>query len=82
LSLFSKFGYGSFAYSPAGATIDQWIQVESASGRDGREACKVLASRGATIVRLPLLNVIAAYAGIVGRLQNSIGSRRQVGVPA
>jgi hypothetical protein len=42
----------------------------------------VLVSRGATIVRLPLLNVIAAYAGIVGRLQNSIGSRRQVGVPA
>jgi hypothetical protein len=44
--------------------------------------CKVLASRGATIVCLPLLNVTAAYAGIVGRLQNSIGSRRQVGVPA
>jgi hypothetical protein len=43
---------------------------------------QVLASRGATIVRLPLLNVIAAYAGIVRRLQNSIGSRRQVGVPA
>jgi hypothetical protein len=42
----------------------------------------VLASRGATIVCLPLLNVTAAYAGIVGRLQNSIGSRRQVGVPA
>jgi hypothetical protein len=44
--LFSNSGFGFFAYSPAAATIDQWIQVESASGRDGREALQ-----GARIAR-------------------------------
>ena len=72
MSLFSNLGFGSLGYSPAGLLFDQWIQ---SNPLQPETACKVLASRGATIVRLPPLNVIAAYGGIIGRLRNSIGSR-------
>jgi hypothetical protein len=57
--------FGLLHIRPQGPLSTNGFESDPPSGRDGREACKVLASRGATIVRLPLLNVIAAYAGIV-----------------
>jgi hypothetical protein len=53
---------------PQGHLLTNGFKSKPLQAETVEKACKVLASRGATIVRLPLplLNVIAAYGGIVG----------------